>query len=51
MPNRGLQDLMKFQIITNAKVGMGDEIPSSLGNQIPFIGITVPQKDVRRISV
>jgi len=51
MPNREPQYFIRFQIITRANVGIGDKIPSSLGNQIPFIGITVPQKDVRRISV
>ena len=30
---------------------MGDKIPSSLGNEIPLIGITVPQNNVHRMSV
>jgi hypothetical protein len=30
---------------------MGDKIPSFLGNEIPLIGITVPQKDVRRMFI
>ena len=42
---------MRFQIITKANVEMGEKIPSSLGNEIPLIGITVPQKNVLRMSV
>jgi hypothetical protein len=42
---------MRFQIITKANVGMGDKIPSSLGNEIPLIGTTLPQKNVHRMSV
>jgi len=51
MPNRVRQDLMKFQIITKGYFDMGDKIPSSLGNEIPLIGITVPQNNVHRMSV